>query len=162
MALTDKKRRFVQALQSGLSGAEAAVQAGYSKNGASQAASRLMKDADVLAALGRKKKVNEVNNQVNKEQPEEKTETGSEVVDVPAPGTLSALGLTSDPKKVLVAIMNDLNEDPKLRLEAAKALMPFTHGRIAPQGKKEAKDEGAKKAAGRFTPQPPPLKMVPK
>ncbi len=33
MALTDKKRRFVQALQSGLSGAKAAIHAGYSEKG---------------------------------------------------------------------------------------------------------------------------------
>lgn len=32
-------------------------------------------------------------------------------------------------------------------LEAAKALMPFTHGKIAEQGKKGAKQEAANKAA---------------
>lgn len=53
MALTDKKRRFVDALLSGLSGAKAAIHAGYSENGAAQAAARLMRDKHVLAALGR-------------------------------------------------------------------------------------------------------------
>ncbi|MFY3832618.1 terminase small subunit [Achromobacter xylosoxidans] len=53
MALTDKKRRFVDALLSGLSGTKAAIHAGYSENGAAQAAARLMRDKHVLAALGR-------------------------------------------------------------------------------------------------------------
>lgn len=58
MSLTDKKRRFVVALQSGLSGAKAAIKAGYSGKGSAQAASRLMKDPDVKAALERKELVN--------------------------------------------------------------------------------------------------------
>ncbi|MNY71086.1 hypothetical protein D3C86_2093480 [compost metagenome] len=56
--------------------------------------------------------------------------------------------------------MNDLGEEPKLRMEAAKALMPFTHGKIAEQGKKGAKQEAADKAVGgRFAPSPPPTHL---
>ncbi|MNI93287.1 hypothetical protein D3C73_1512130 [compost metagenome] len=56
--------------------------------------------------------------------------------------------------------MNDLGEEPKLRMEAAKALMPFTHGKIAEQGKKGAKQAAADKAVGgRFAPSPPPTHL---
>jgi len=173
MALTDKKRRFVDALLSGLSGAKAAIHAGYSENGAAQSAARLMRDKHVLAALGRN---DEVNKSVNKKRVNKKAESArSEQSDSPvsgpqdaAPNTdpiggigLKALGLTSDPRAVLVAIMNDTREEPKLRLEAAKALMPFTHGKVAEQGKKGAKQEAANKAAtgGRFAPPPPPTHL---
>lgn len=173
MALTDKKRRFVDALLSGLSGAKAAIHAGYSENGAAQAAARLMRDKHVLAAIGRHAEVNKLvnKNAVNKKPDAKVPAAGSDVPpagsDVQAGATsptdsigLKALGLTSDPRAVLVAIMNDLNEEPKLRLEAAKALMPFTHGKIAEQGKKGAKQEAAHKAAGgRFGPPPPPTHL---
>jgi len=173
MALTDKKRRFVDALLSGLSGAKAAIHAGYSENGAAQAAARLMRDKHVLAALGRNA---EVNKGVNKKRVNKKAESADATEpNTPANGPcdtaadadsmagigLKSLGLTSDPRAVLVAIMNDSLEEPKLRLEAAKALMPFTHGKIAEQGKKGAKQEAANKAAtgGRFAPPPPPTHL---
>ncbi|MFY3333332.1 terminase small subunit [Achromobacter xylosoxidans] len=173
MALTDKKRRFVDALLSGLSGAKAAIHAGYSENGAAQAAARLMRDKHVLAALGR---VAEVNKTVNKKAVNKKGKTQPPVgetpqadVALPAPADessmggigLKALGLTSDPRAVLVAIMNDAREEPKLRLEAAKALMPFTHGKVADQGKKDAQKAAANKVAagGRFNAPPPPTHL---
>jgi len=166
MALTDKKRRFVDALLSGLSGAKAAIHAGYSENGAAQAAARLMRDKHVLAALGRTAQVNKrVNkNSVNKKPdsapPLDVTRDELSAADSGESMGLKALGLTSDPRAVLVAIMNDLGEEPKLRMEAAKALMPFTHGKIAEQGKKGAKQEAANKAAGgRFGPPPPPTHL---
>jgi len=170
MALTDKKRRFVDALLSGLSGAKAAIHAGYSENGAAQAAARLMRDKHVLAALGRtaqvnksvnKKPVNKTAAQAEPASPDggpQDTAAGTDLMDGIG---LKALGLTSDPRAVLVAIMNDAGEEPKLRLEAAKALMPFTHGKIAELGKKGAKQEAANKAAtgGRFAPPPPPTHL---
>lgn len=152
MALTDKKRQYVAARLSGLSGAKAAIAAGYSEKGAAQAAARLNKDPDVIAALQRAERVNnDVNNAA--------LPSGAADQEMAGIG-LAALGLTSDPKRVLVALMNDANEEPKLRLEAAKALMPFVHARVADQGKKAAKNEAAKKAANRFAPSAPPLRMV--
>ncbi|CAB3704837.1 MAG: terminase small subunit [Achromobacter sp.] len=166
MALTDKKRRFVDALLSGLSGAKAAIHAGYSENGAAQAAARLMRDKHVLAALGRTAQVNKIvnKNSVNKKPdsapPSDVPSDQPSAADSVESVGLKALGLTSDPRAVLVAIMNDLGEEPKLRMEAAKALMPFTHGKIAEQGKKGAKQEAANKAAGgRFAPPPPPTHL---
>lgn len=62
-----------------------------------------------------------------------------------------------DPKIFLLALMNDLEADVKLRADAAKALMPFMHSKLGEGGKKELKQEGARKAAGgKFAPAAPP------
>ncbi|MEN5159701.1 terminase small subunit [Achromobacter spanius] len=147
MALTDKKRRFVQALQSGLSGARAAIHAGYSEKGAAVAASRLMKDKDIQETLGRV-------NQVNKLK-EEAAAAGKDV-------SLPDLGkLYSDPLEFLKAVANDPEQDMKLRVEAAKAWVPYVHGKMGEQGKKDARKQAADKAAsgGRFAPPPPPTHL---
>lgn len=146
MALTDKKRRFVLALQSGLSGAKAAIQAGYSEKGAAVAASRLMKDKDVQDALGRADQVNKL-----------KAAAAAAGKDVSLPD----LGkLYSDPLEFLKAVANDPEQDMKLRVEAAKAWVPYVHGKIGEQGKKDAKKDAANKAAGgRFGPPQPPTHL---
>lgn len=142
MAFTDKKRRFVHALQSGLKGKEAAIAAGYSEKGAAQAASRLMNDPDVLAALDRKEKVN---------QAKKEAKAQGKAVNLP---DLSQM--FSDPKEFLRALMNDPGEDMKLRLDAAKVLMPFTHERKGEASKKVSRNEAARQAANRFAvPEPP-------
>lgn len=144
MALTDKKRRFVQALQSGLSGAKAAIHAGYSEKGAAVAASRLMKDKDVQEALGRV-------NQVNKLK--EEAAAGGKSISLPDFGKIY-----SDPLDFLKAVANDPGQDMKLRVDAAKAWIPYVHGKIADQGKKDAKKKAADDvvAGGRFGAPPPP------
>ena len=144
MALTDKKRKFVVALQSGLSGAKAAIAAGYSENGAAQAASRLMKDPDVIAALERKAAV---------EQAKAEAKAQGKQISLPDLGKMY-----SDPKEFLRALMNDPTEDMKLRLDAAKSLMPFTHERKGEASKKSAKEQQLSDAmnSGRFSVAAPP------
>ena len=51
MALTDKKRRFADALMSGASNRDAAIQAGYSEKTASQAGSKLAKAREAGARI---------------------------------------------------------------------------------------------------------------
>ena len=133
MAFTEKKRRFVDALQSGLSGKKAALAAGYSEKGAAQAASRLMKDLDVLAALERKEKVN---------QAKQQAKASGKPLNLPE---LSQM--FSDPKDFLKALMNDPSEEMRLRMDAARTLMPFEHERKSDKSKKSARDEAAKKVA---------------
>ena len=65
-----------------------------------------------------------------------------------------------DPKVFLLALMNDLEADVKVRSDAAKALMPFMHAKLGEGGKKDQKDEAAKKAASKFAPTAAPLKLV--
>lgn len=133
MAFTDKKRRFAAALRAGASNKDAAIAAGYSEKTASQAGSRLAKDPDVLAELARKDHV---------EQAKAEAKAQGKAINLPDLGKMY-----SDPKDFLKALMNDPSEDMKLRVEAAKTLMPFIHGKVADQGKKEAKQEEAEKAA---------------
>lgn len=65
-----------------------------------------------------------------------------------------------DPKVFLLALMNDLEADVKLRADAAKALMPFMHPKIA-EGVKDQRKEAAKKAgAGKFGASAPPRLIV--
>ncbi|EGH27700.1 hypothetical protein PSYJA_01154 [Pseudomonas syringae pv. japonica str. M301072] len=67
----------------------------------------------------------------------------------------------SDPKDFLLAVMNDFETEPKLRVDAAKALMPFVHPRKGESGKKEtAKDKAAGAAQGKFGVRKGPLSVV--
>lgn len=137
MALTDKKRRFADALMSGASQSEAAITAGYSERTAKQQGYKLARDPDVLAHIVRKGAVAEAKDQAKAEG---KT------------FNLDALArMYSDPKDFLAAVMNDAGEDVKLRVDAAKALMPYIHAKPGEKGKKQERQEAAEKAAGRFS-----------
>lgn len=61
-----------------------------------------------------------------------------------------------DPEKFLRAVMNDSESDARVRVDAAKALMPFIHARKAPAG---AKDVAKPAASGKYAPRAP-LKLV--
>ena len=61
-----------------------------------------------------------------------------------------------DPKVFLVELMNDPAVDVRMRVDAAKALMPFVHQKLGEGGKKEERQEAAKKVAGRFSQASPP------
>ncbi|MBV2181693.1 MAG: terminase small subunit [Castellaniella sp.] len=143
MALTEKKRRFAAAKRSGLSNKEAAILAGCPEKTAAQAGSRMAKDPDVLAAIERTEAVEQV-----------KAEAKSQGREVALPD----LGkMYSDPQDFLKAVMNDPEQDAKLRTDAAKALMPYVHQKLGEGGKKDAAAGAAKKAAGgRFGPAAPP------
>lgn len=70
-------------------------------------------------------------------------------LDIPVP-VLDALA-HKDPKVFLLALMNDLEADVKLRADAAKALMPFMHQKLGEGRKKDEAAEKAKAAsAGRY------------
>ncbi|KAK50404.1 hypothetical protein L576_1732 [Bordetella bronchiseptica OSU054] len=107
-----------------------------------------MKDKDVLEALERA-------NLVNKAKEEAAAE--GRTVNLPDLGKLY-----SDPLEFLKAVANDPEQDMKLRVEAAKAWVPYVHGRIGEQGKKDAKKQAAAKASatgGRFAPPQPPTHL---
>lgn len=56
----------------------------------------------------------------------------------------------SDPLDFLRAVMNDSGTEAKLRVDAARALMPFVHQKKGEGGKKDQKSDEAKKVASRF------------
>ena len=140
MALTEQKRRYAAARLSGLGKKESAIQAGCPVRSAPQAASRYEKDRDVLAAMGREVAA---------------FDRKSDLPDVPYAHIPAP---SDDPKAFLLGVMNDLEADPKLRVDAAKSLMPFLYGRVAAaHGKKGEKQEAAKVAAkGKFGAASPP------
>lgn len=142
MALTGKKRLFAEALLAGKSNKQAALDAGYSPASASAAGSRLAKDKDVLAHLARKK--------AKKKSQEEALQQDGDT----SGGQAFNLGIAmshKDPRAFLWAAVNDLEMEPKLRIDAAKALMPYEFAKKGEGGKKEQQAEAAKQAgSGRF------------
>ncbi len=144
MALTEQKRRYAAARLSGLGKKAAAIEAGCPEKTAAQAGSRYEKDPDVQAAMGRAV----IAAEIRRDQP---------AAD-PDPHIPEKAG---DPLEFMRQMMNDLAADPKLRLDAAKALAAFTVAKPGEQGKKEQKADAAKKAgAGRFGQIAPPRLAV--
>lgn len=79
----------------------------------------------------------------------------------PQPPTFSA-ATGSDAETFLQSVVSDVSADLKLRLEAAKALLPYQKPKMGEQGKKEAKRDAALSAGGgKFSiPSPPKLTLV--
>lgn len=150
MALTAKKRLFAEALLAGKSNKLAALAAGYSAASASAAGSRLAKDKDVLAHLARK--AAKAANKECQPPPETNVDESATAFD------LSAALTHRDPRAFLLAAMNDVMLEPKLRIESAKALMPFEFAKKGESsGKKEEAAAKAKAAgAGKFGRREPP------
>lgn len=152
MALTSKKRLFADAVLAGKSNKEAAVVAGYSVKTASAAGARLAKDKDVVLYL--------VAARVYGESKAPKGD-GSRTAHKPGVAfDLAALTNFRDPKAFLMAAMNDGAMEDRLRLDAAKALLPYTHQRKGEGGKKDAQQEAAKKAASKFGAPPPAPRLA--
>ncbi|MCY1399368.1 hypothetical protein D9M71_144200 [compost metagenome] len=135
----------------GLSIREAAIAAGCPEKSASQAGSRLAKHPNVLAHLTRLK------------QTESDTVPGSGR-DIPPPGIDLGDEPFDDPKELLRAAMNSRLLDPKTRIQAAVALLPYEHIRLGEGGKKEQKQQAAADVVtGRFSraaPPSPQMKLV--
>lgn len=152
MALTGKKRAFADAVLAGRSNKDAAIMAGYSPATASAAGSRLVKDPAVAEYLAAARA---------------NIAPGAPAALPPAaPPARPTFDLNrtlqhTDPKTFLMAAMNDIELGEKLRIDAAKALMPFVHKKPGEIGKKEGKLDAAQKAAGgRFGAPPPPPRLV--
>lgn len=64
----------------------------------------------------------------------------------PNPVILRELPEGADPKDYLIQIMQDNSVDMKLRLDAAKALMPYVYKKLGEDGKKAEKEMIAKTA----------------
>ena len=79
----------------------------------------------------------------------------------PAPREVSEVS-SSDPEAFLRAIIADVGVDARLRVDAAKALLPYCKAKVGEAGKKEQAQEAAKDAtsAGRFAPAERPRLIV--
>jgi phage terminase small subunit len=144
MALTGKKRAFADAVLAGLSNKEAAIRAGFSEKTASAAGSRNVKDPDVKAYLDQRRQ----------------TPATAGARALPAPGPADEafdIPPTSDPVEFLTKVMNEPAAELRLRIDAAKAMLPFKHKKLGEGGKKDLKDDAAKAAgAGKFSATAPP------
>lgn len=97
MALTPKKRRFIDAIRGGASNRDAAIAAGCPEKSASSAGSRLAKDPDVVHELHKLDALHPVKGGVNREPPQEThDEPGADTE--PAGFDLGAALLHRDPK----------------------------------------------------------------
>ncbi|MGK5746903.1 terminase small subunit [Proteus mirabilis] len=136
--LTLKKKKFAEALHRGLNQREAAIDAGYSENSARVKGSQLAADPDVRKYL--------------------QMLTGG--INIPHPDNVTDDVTESDLKdaiKVMTLIMtSNITTDPKLALDAAAKLAPYTHRKLDAVGKKERKAEFAEAAIHRFAPLPVP------
>lgn len=72
----------------------------------------------------------------------------------PAPEVLP--NTLEDAKAFLIRVMQDNKTDPRLRMDAAKALLPFQHVKLGDSGKKEQRQQAAKAVASRFASAAPP------
>ena len=146
MALTGKKQAFGKASWAGKSNRDAAVIAGYSEKTASAAGSRLAKDPDVKAYLAEMKK--RAAARPKKTTPPAKSTAPAAGPDIPDDDLLES---DTDPREFLRKAMLNGALEPRQRLDAAKALLPYEHQKLGEGGKKERKQDAAKNVAkGRF------------
>lgn len=126
MLLNDKQELFARNMASGQNQKESCINAGYSENGAAAAASRLMRNPEILARIEelRAQPIG-LNNDVNKVVKSAHAAIPAQIVP------------DNDPMLFLQSVMNDERWPPKLRVDAAKTLMPYVHARIGEAGKKE-------------------------
>lgn len=146
MALSEKMKKFAQAIVDGLSNKEAAISAGYAEKTASQAGSKLRKDPEIIVHI-EKLKADKEGRSLTSEKPKVKTANTYED-DNPLDDEDYA---KDDPLQFLIDVMNK-SDDMFLRFNAAKAALPYVHGKVAEKGKKETKADEAKKATqgGKF------------
>ena len=68
---------------------------------------------------------------------------------------------SNDPLSFLVAVMNNQSADSRLRIDAAKALLPYTHVKLGEGGKKDQQAEAAKKAStGKYAAKSAPPRLI--
>lgn len=139
--LTQKKRLYAEARMSGLNITQSAIAAGCPEKTAQPAGSRYEKDADVRAYIKRAKAPKPV-----------KPEPIAAAQPAQAPPEPPEMPLRfEDPLEFLRHVTNDSGEDPRLRLDAAKAWASFTVAKPGDKGKKQERQEAAEKVAGKFS-----------
>lgn len=79
----------------------------------------------------------------------------------PKPPQKLSVGAHDDPEAFLRAAMNDGSLDARLRIDAAKGLMPYTHAKLGEGGKKTERQKAAHAAGrGKFAPAAAPRLVV--
>ena len=159
MALTEKQRRFVQALQRGVTKTRAAIEAGYSEKTAWVAGSRLAKHPAVVAAMKGDAPPPSTKGLVRSPRPSKPKPppAGGDQAGTTAPPEGNQVPAVEDPLEFLRALLRNPLADMRMRHDAAKALLPYTHKKLEDQGKRGQRQEAAKAAStGRFAAAAPP------
>ena len=153
------KRLYAEAREKGKTKKQSAIYAGYSEKVASPSATRLEKDPDVIAYRERlsggtfenkgKPKEPEKVEEPKPNEPDEKLEKAAERIAAQCQNQENdnRVAWFSDPAKFLENVMNNHVEDPRLRVDAAKTLMPYRHAKKSEVGKKQSREEEAKEKA---------------
>ncbi len=132
MALTDQKKKFAKAVVMGKTHKESAIYAGYEPKTASQAGSRLVKEKAVASYIEHLKAV--------------KASAGVDSYDFVNENTNAEIKNASsskDPLAFLLDVMSDESEEKNVRVNAAKAALPYVHGKVGDVGKKESQKDSA-------------------
>ena len=148
MALSEKMKKFAQAVVDGLSNKEAAISAGYAEKTASQAGSKLRKDPEISVYIERLKADKEGRSLTSEKPKVKPRETSSYEDEDPLEDQFT----TDDPLEFLINVMKNGGNEMMLRVNAARSALPYVHGKVAEKGKKETKADEAKKATqgGKF------------
>ncbi len=141
MKLADKQLRFVEAYIAGCDKRQAALDAGYSEKSAAIEACRLLKNPRVLAEID-----------LRKNKPVTESKTPAVAIEIPD---------GSNPLDYMLKVMNDPMADESRRDKMAVAAAPYMHVKKGEGGKKDERQDAAKKAGGgKFAPAAPPRLVV--
>lgn len=160
--LTHQQKLYAQGRAEGMTRKAAAIAAGCPQGTASQQASRYEKNPEVVDHMIRLgMDIEPLTRRPVRETviPKSITDAAEKIAERSAQKSDQVF---SCPLKYMEHVMNEVAEDPKLRLDAAKALASYIVAKAADKGKKEERQEAAEKVAGtgRFGVAKAPLKVV--
>lgn len=163
MTKEEKYSAFAAAVVAGKSNREAAILAGYKAQTASQSGSRLAKDPEIIRLIAEMtdKTPNETTVQTHTNAETTEQQLAPNLEDPPYKRAIRKGEIieldgkqynTTDPKDMLTLAMLGVISPSRAQLDAAKALIPFVHGKVGDQGKKESELERARGViqGGRF------------
>lgn len=150
MALSEKMKKFAQAVVDGMSKKDAAISAGYPEKSAMQQGSKLSKNPEIIAYIDQYSTAKKLTSEKQKLTPEKPVARPMSSGEDNNP--FEDNYAKDDPLQFLIDIMNDKENEMGLRVHAAKSVLPYVHGKVAEKGKKETKADEAKKATqgGKF------------
>ncbi|MCG2572415.1 terminase small subunit [Acinetobacter sp. ME22] len=148
MAINEKMKKFAQAIVDGASNKDAAISAGYPEKSAAQQGAKLKKHPEIIVYIEKLKADKDGRSLTKTEVKKVNSNSEEQDWDDPPDDPYSK----DDPLEFLIEVMNNAGNDMFLRFNAAKAALPYKHGKVAEKGKKQTKEEEAKKAStsGKF------------
>lgn len=145
MALTPKMRKFAEAVAEGKSNKESAISAGYSSETASQQGSKLSKNPEIIEYIEKLKSGEKV--KVEKPVTVERIQQAEQASSGFVGRDEIAIGSKDDPLEYLKSVWTNKFEGRELRLAAARAALPYIHGKVSEKGKKETRADEARNIA---------------